>query len=239
VADDTLGVVADLWRYPVKSFGGERVRRTFLGPFGLLGDRRYAVSHAERADGPLSARRASALLGFRARYLDGDTAEAVSVETPGGLSLGVDDHELWAEVGRATGHPVSIDQSAAGFHDAAALHLVTQASVAALGEWLDDEVDPRRFRANLVVETEAGDAFTEAGWPGLRLVIGDAEIEVIVSTERCAVTTFDPDTLERNTEVLATLARERDNFFGVYARVRKPGWIEVGADIRVAPLAPE
>jgi uncharacterized protein len=236
VAGDTLGVVADLWRYPVKSFGGERVRRAFLGPFGLLGDRRYAVSHAEHPAVPLSARRASALLGFRARYLDGETAEVVSVETPSGLNLGVDDHELWAEVGGATSLPVSIEQNAAGFHDAAALHLVTQASVAALGEWMDDEVDPRRFRANVVVETEAADPFTEAEWPGMRLAIGDAEVEVIVATERCAVTTFDPDTLERNTKVLATLGRERDNFFGVYARVRKPGWIDVGADIRATPL---
>ena len=35
--------MADLWRFPVKSFGGERLRRAFVGPFGILGDRRVAV----------------------------------------------------------------------------------------------------------------------------------------------------------------------------------------------------
>lgn len=228
----TIGVVADLWRYPVKSFGGERVRRAFLGPFGLLGDRRYAVADAERPDEVMSARRASALLGFRARYLDGEPAEAVEVATPSGLSLGTDDPDLWSEVGRALGRPISIEQSPAGFHDAAPVHLVTQTSVSALGTWMDDELDPRRFRANVVVETETEEPFSEAGWPGMRLIIGEAEIDVVVTTERCAVTTFDPDTLERNTEVLATLARKRENFFGVYARVKKPGWIAVGDTIR-------
>ena len=29
----TAGLVADLWRYPVKSFGGERIREIFVGPF--------------------------------------------------------------------------------------------------------------------------------------------------------------------------------------------------------------
>lgn len=231
-AGNTVGVVADLWRYPVKSFGGERVRRAFLGPFGLLGDRRYAIADAERPDEVISARRASGLLSFRARYLDGEVAEAVEVTTPSGLNLGTDDPDLWAEVGRALGRPVSIEQSPAGFHDAAAVHLVTQASVAALGGWLGDEVDPRRFRANVVVETEAAEPFSEARWPGMRLTIGEAAIDVVVPTERCAVTTFDPDTLERNTEVLATLARERENFFGVYARVRTPGWIAVGDTIQ-------
>ena len=43
-------------------------------------------------------------------------------------------------------------------------------------------------------------------------------LEVVSPTERCAITTFDPDTLERDNRVLAGLARERENLFGVYAR---------------------
>ena len=43
------------------------------------------------------------------------------------------------------------------------------------------------------------------------------------------MTTFDPDTLERDNRVLAGLARERENLFGVYARVCRAGWAEVGA----------
>ena len=165
--------------------------------------------------------------------MDGDTAETVTVQTPGGMTLGTDDLELIAEVGQAVGLPVAIERHAAGFHDAAPVHVITQASVGAMGGWLGDEVDPRRFRANIVVETSTPEPFSESGWPGGRLDIGEAEIEIVVATERCAVTTFDPDTLERNTEVLATLARERENFFGVYARVRTPGWIAVGDTVHL------
>lgn len=43
-------------------------------------------------------------------------------------------------------------------------------------------------------------------------------------TERCAVTTWDPDTLERDIRVLVTIARERENVFGVYCRVVRGGW---------------
>ena len=220
----------------MKSFAGERLRRAFLGPFGLLGDRRYALVDAEHGETVISARRSSSLLGFRARYLDAESADAVAVTTPGGMTLGVDDHELLAEVARATGRPVAVERNPAGFHDAAAVHLVTQSSLATLGESLGHEIDPRRFRANITVETASPEPFSEAGWPGRRLRIGAAEIEVIVLTERCAVTTFDPDTLERTPEVLATLARTRENFFGVYARVHQPGWIAVGDDIHADPL---
>ena len=61
---------------------------------------------------------------------------------------------------------------------------------------------------------------------------------MVSPTERCAITTFDPDTLERDNRVLAGLARERENLFGVYARVVRAGWAEVGGPIVLgAPAA--
>ncbi|HET6692414.1 MAG TPA: MOSC domain-containing protein [Miltoncostaeaceae bacterium] len=227
------GIVSDVWRFPVKSFGGERVRRAFVGPFGLLGDRRHAVRDEDGT--PLSARRAHALLGFAARYGDGEAAEDVSVTTPSGMELDPDDPGLARELSEVVGRPVGMIRSAVGVHDAAPIHLLSTSSLAAAGAWLgDDEVDVRRFRPNVVVELERSEAFAESGWIGALLELGDGGpvLEVVSPTERCAVTTFDPDTLERDNRVLAALARERENLFGVYARVRRPGWTEVGATIR-------
>ena len=95
-------------------------------------------------------------------------------------------------------------------------------------------MDSRRFRANVVVELEEPEPFAEMGWMGALLELGEEGpvLEVVSPTERCAVTTFDPDTLERDNRILAGLARERENLFGVYARVRRPGWAEVGATVR-------
>jgi uncharacterized protein len=227
-----VGVVSDLWRYPVKSLGGERGRRIFLGPFGFLGDRRCAV--VDPADGQaMTARRAPGLLAYRARFDDPERGEGVSVETPDGGVLPWGDPALADSIrdrlGREPADPVALVRAPMAIHDAAPVHVVTEASIARMSEWLGNDVDRRRFRANAVVETDDELAFTEAGWPGHRIRLGDdAEIEVVIGTERCAVTTWDPDTIERDTRVLATIARERDNFFGVYCRVTRPGWVAVG-----------
>ncbi|MEW6583807.1 MAG: MOSC N-terminal beta barrel domain-containing protein [Actinomycetota bacterium] len=228
-----VGVVADLWRFPVKSFGGERVRRAFVGPFGLLGDRRYAAVDTDTGEA-LSARRVSRLLGFSARYGDGDPAGTPLVTTPDGALHSPDDPELAAAVAAATARQVSVLRSPGALHDAAPLHILSLASVAALGAAVASDLDVRRFRPNILVELD--DLHPgEDGWPGLRLAIGDrVTVDVVVPTERCAVTTYDPDTLDRDPAVLAALARERDNLFGVYATVTTPGWIAVGDPIRHA-----
>jgi uncharacterized protein YcbX len=63
----TIGEVAQLWRYPVKSLGGERLEHADIGPRGVLGDRLWAVRDLER-DVTASARRIPALLTATARY---------------------------------------------------------------------------------------------------------------------------------------------------------------------------
>ncbi|MCY4435649.1 MAG: MOSC N-terminal beta barrel domain-containing protein, partial [bacterium] len=39
--------IAELWRYPVKSMGGERVESLELRTSAVVGDRRWAVRSAE------------------------------------------------------------------------------------------------------------------------------------------------------------------------------------------------
>jgi len=227
--------VSDLWRFPVKSFGGERVRRAFVGPFGLLGDRRYAV--ADDSGEPLSARRSHALLGFRARYEEHDAAEGLRVAAQEGGERAWDDPSLAAEIGATLGREVRLARSAVGVHDAAPIHLLSTGSLGAVSDWIGgEEVDRRRFRANLIVEMNDSRPFAEAAWVGASITIGDEGpvLQVVSPTERCAVTTFEPDTLARDNRVLAGLARETENLFGVYALVARSGWVEVGAPIRMA-----
>lgn len=186
---------------------------------------------------PLSARRAHALLGFAAHCEEHESGEGVHVTTPEGWELPWDDPALAAELTTAIGHEVWLARSAVGAHDAAPIHLLGTASLAAVSSWVDgEEVDRRRFRANLIVEMNDSRAFAEAAWVGATIEIGDdgPVLQVVSPTERCAVTTFDPDTLARDNRVLAGLARETDNLFGVYALVARSGWVEVGAPIRMA-----
>jgi len=237
--DGVVGIVSDLWRFPVKSLAGERTRRAFVGPFGILGDRRHAV--LDETGERLTARRAHKMLGFAAHCREPDIGDDVEIRTPSGFVLPWDDPDVARELGTAIGRPVTLVRGALGQHDAAPIHIVGTRSLEAGSRWTEGEtLDRRRFRANLVVETEDDEPFAEAGWVGTTLRIGEEgpTLEVVSPTERCVITTFDPDTLERDNRVLAGLARERDNFFGVYATVVRAGWVAVGDAIRAeAPSA--
>lgn len=60
-----IGQVEQLWRYPVKSLGGERIPEALLVSGGLAGDRHWAVKERQIR----SAKQWAALLRLRARYL--------------------------------------------------------------------------------------------------------------------------------------------------------------------------
>jgi hypothetical protein len=94
------GVVSQIWRYPVKSMGGERVQQALIGVDGIGGDRVWAVS--DRATGRiLSAKHHPALLGAVARYLDGTGDVAVTL--PDGSTAVAGSAELDEQVSRWLG----------------------------------------------------------------------------------------------------------------------------------------
>lgn len=229
-----IGLVADLWRYPVKSFGGERARHLFVGPYGIQGDRTHAV--VSPAGAVVTVRRASRMLNFAARHTDPEGSRGVVVTLPDGGELPVDDPALGPALTAELGRDAQLARSPVGVFDAAPLHIVTDASVRAVAEWTGRELDTRRFRPNIVVELEVPEAFAEARWVGGFVAFGDGAVAGVVSpTERCAVTTLDPDTLDRDNAVLATLANRLDNLFGVYAEVARPGWVRVGDPVVLMP----
>ena len=90
-------LVRELWRYPVKSMVGERVRSVAVGERGLHADRLWAVREVERG-ATTTARRLPALLQCSARYAEdppagagpGKPAEAV-ITFPGGEELSTAD----------------------------------------------------------------------------------------------------------------------------------------------------
>src|SRR6184192_616547 len=96
-----MGVVAALWRYPVKSMAGERLTEVAVGERGLEGDRLYAVRDPEGRFGSgknsTRFRWMPGLHAFAARY-DGD----VPVLTfPDGRVIRGDDSGVHAELGAA------------------------------------------------------------------------------------------------------------------------------------------
>ena len=89
------------------------------------------------------------------------------------------------------------------------------------------KLDPRRFRMNLMIE--GLQAWAETLWPGKRLKIGEAVLEVTENTGRCKATHVNPDTGEADVKVLHSLKKHFGHTqLGIYAVVLEGGIINSG-----------
>lgn len=225
------GTVAQLYRYPVKSMGGERLTSAAVDPDRLHGDRTYAVHDAEGKLGSGKAtrrfRRIDGLLDFHARY-DGD----VPVLTfPDGRDLRGDDPSMDTALAAALGVPVTLATEDAYTHlDAAPVHILTTAALRWITERLPEvPIAVARFRPNIVVDVPGAEADpVEDAWVGRRLRIGDTEYAVTERVERCVMTNAAQPGLPYDNRVLKTLAARHDMMLGVYADVLTPGTVSAG-----------
>ena len=110
----TIGHVAQLWRYPVKSLGGGQVEHSEIGPRGVLGDRLWAVRDLER-DVTASARQLPVLLTATARYVAPVSADAgpgnapeVEISFPDGTVLSSSDGAVHAKLSDLAGRDVRL-----------------------------------------------------------------------------------------------------------------------------------
>src|SRR6185503_15605249 len=115
-----IGYVEAIFRYPVKSMGGERLEVARLGWHGLEGDRRLAFRRMDDRSGfPwLNASKLPDLLLFTPHRQDGAKEDLPThVRTPDGQDLPVFGEELAVEVGRRYGAPVQMMQLKQGIFD--------------------------------------------------------------------------------------------------------------------------
>ncbi len=122
--------------------------------------------------------------------------------------------------------------------DGAPLLLLGMASIDALNARLLDSghaevMDPRRFRANVLVTSSS--AHDEDTWRDIR--IGRVAFSVGSACTRCVLTTVDPDSAERGHEPLRTFAQYRRAdggvIFGMNTTHRDVGVIRVGDEVQV------
>ena len=235
--------VAELWRYPVKSLQGERLETATLDPDGVRGDRRFAIYDLETGFG-LTGRRQPELLFAHARLTDGGSVE---ITLPDG-SLADDDDALseWlgrpvalrsaaSEADRRFESPVDFEDEPGSawrryegpggpFHDSPEVR-VSLVSTESLGDW-----DRRRFRSNVLLEGAGEDALV-----GSSARLGEAVLDVTMRIARCVLTTRpQPGGVQRDLDVLRTIARERDACLAVGAVVGRPGAVSLGDELRFA-----
>lgn len=113
------------------------------------------------------------------------------------------------------------------------LSIINLATVRALEAAAGQTIDPRRFRANLMIDGLP--AWSELDLVGQRIRIG-ALLEVFQPTGRCRATTVNPDTARHDLHLPGLLARRFGHLFcGVYARVVEGGVITSGQPIEIRP----
>jgi len=236
-----LGHVFEIARYPVKSMAGALTESAVLGWHGLGGDRRFAFRRVGDSSGfPwLSASRLPGLLLYHPSGLDESTGEPLPthVRSPSGSHLELRGVELETEISGRLGSRVELTKLKHGIFDEAVISVISLATIAGIGREAGLDLDRRRFRANIVLETERNEPFLEDAWVGRTLVFGDSNpppaVSVTLCDERCMMINLDPETGAQDARVMKTVVRLNKNNAGVYGTVVHSGTIRVGDRVSV------
>jgi uncharacterized protein len=268
-----IGVVQDLFRYPVKSMLGERLSVVEIGARGVIGDRAYAL--LETSSRVVTAKKWPSMLEFSARYDMSPTPGELAplcITLPDGRAIQAQDPDASAVLSAVLGRTVSLERARGDqrshaeidpatvfgdvpveqvkpgftaatmpdsfalppgtFFDSAMIHVLASGTLAHLrrltGE--DAQLDPRRFRPNIVVETAPGvEGFLEDDWLEGALEVGESvRIVQMRPTLRCVMTTHRQAELGRDLRILRTAAQHHGNQVGVWAAIGAPGTVRVG-----------
>jgi uncharacterized protein len=208
--------VSELWRYPVKSMAGEPMHTVALGRDGIDGDR---VLYVQDARGRLvTSRSRPGLLGLHAVL--GADGEPLIEDRPW--------TDPWVEraVEAAAGKGARLMRSAGVERfDILPLLVATDGALAAFGH------DRRRLRPNVVIGGVPG--LAEREWEGRALRAGATVIGIRDLRQRCIMTTFDPDTLEQDVEVLKGIHRRFGGSLALNAYVVRDGTLSVGDPVEL------
>ena len=233
-----LGQVQQLVHYPVKSMAGIATESAVLGWHGLQGDRRFAFRRVNDNSGfPwLSASRLPELLLYQptGSHENAEEPTPTHVRTPEGLELPIGSTELQHIVAEKIGSPVELMKLKHGIFDEACVSVINLATISAIGREVGQDLDPRRFRANVIIASDATEPFLENDWVGGRLVFGNEDgpmVTVTMRDPRCVMINFDPDTAQPDPRIMKAAVRLNENNAGVYGTVARTGTLSVGQSV--------
>lgn len=245
---------------PVKSLGLLQPRSVTVGQSGVAEDRLFCV--VDEQGRMVTQRQIGEMVQVRAEYrrepaLRGiEGAESLRLVFPDGSVVeGAprlrerDETKVWGRLvpGRVVdgdwsaalsdfcGKPLRLVRADAAPHylDEFPVSLLSGASVDELARRSDGSVafDARRFRPTLLIT--GAKPHEEDTWLGRTVRIGASlRLRVVARDPRCAITTHDPDTGERDVDTLGLILSYRPDpkaaYFGVYATVEQPGAVSVG-----------
>lgn len=247
--------VATVWRHPIKSHGREKLDAvTLIAGQTMPWDRHWAVTHEASkfdADEPKWVMCRNFMIGAATPGLAGINAaldESSGTLTLTHAALGThvfqpDNPEDWAGFmhwvlplcppdKRQPNAIVKAPDRGMTDTDFASVSIMNMSSHRAVADKLGCSLEPERWRGNIWLEGLG--PWEEFEWLGRNLRIGEAEFAVKDRIQRCAHTTANPHSGQRDRDTLGAL---RDGWnhqdFGVYATVTKGGKVAVNDKIEV------
>ncbi|MBV9363929.1 MAG: MOSC domain-containing protein, partial [Solirubrobacterales bacterium] len=173
---------------PVKSLAGERLGAVRVNPRGLEGDRLWALVDA---DGAIAAgkttrrfRKVGGLLHHRSHLEHGQPV----ITLADGRAARADDPGLAGLVAAITPSGWSLRrENSTPYFDAAAVHVTTTTTLAALSQAIGEPVRVQRLRPNLLLDVQSSGRFLEDEWLGRTLRVGTVELRIVDRCERCVM----------------------------------------------------
>jgi uncharacterized protein YcbX len=247
---DEAARIAGLYRYPVKGLTPEPLRSVLLTPGETFpGDRAYAIENGPSGFDPAAPRhlakqhflmlmRNERLAALDARF--DDATSTLTIRRDGAVAVSA---SLATAEGRRQveaffddfardelrGPAKVLSVPGFSFSDVAAkvVSVINLESVRDLGMRLGVEVNPLRFRGNVLVEGLP--AWAELDLVGRRVRVGDVVLEGFDRIVRCAATNVDPVTAERDLAIPRSLLQLYGHGdCGTYFRVVEGGEMRVG-----------
>lgn len=250
--------IARIHRYPVKSLSAEELSEIQVTPGAALpGDRRFAIARSGQSvptqpdtwvsfDNFVTLRRSERLAQLDATF-DADSGQLVlrrkgrtvaqgKATEPLGRTL-IDQFLAAFLKDDVQGTPKLVDAGEISLTDSddPEISFINLASVRDLERVAGQPIDPLRFRGNFYLDGLP--AWAELEWVGKSFRVGEARFEVTEPIERCAATTVNPETAERDINVPKLLQRGYKHInMGIYAICRAAGTVHQG-DTVIPPEA--
>ncbi len=224
-----VGIVKEIRRFPVKSILGESLTSVSLDKRGILGDRLWAIKNMSGKFGSGKTTRRfqqmEGLFKFRARY-EGTTP---IITMPDGTDFRGDNTSVNEELTKLLGFPVTLEKEELISHfDEGPVSIITTSALSRLDQEIGEPVDPRRFRANLLIDTERT-GLLEDDWVGRLIRVGSrVRLRVVAPLQRCVMVNNSQEELKQDDRILRNLVNNHGASFGVLANVEVSGEINDG-----------
>jgi uncharacterized protein len=153
--------------------------------------------------------------------------------------------EYEGEANEVSSEAVAGDAPQGTFFDYAALHLLTTSSIEAMqSHYPEGRFEVRRFRPNIMLDTNGQAGFVENDWVGKTIKIGDnLRLQITDPCPRCVMPTLAQGDLPQDNGIfkngiaknkpLVPFAGKELPSVGVYARVLTPGWVKRGDGVSI------